>query len=73
VLNAGNENSSAAPFLDRCSGSKKIVGFEARRFGILKAAGGDEFRDEMELFEQRIIELSTALIRPASLRRSTKR
>jgi hypothetical protein len=40
---ACDQDCAAAPFLGGRSGGKKVVGFEARRFGILEAASSDEF------------------------------
>ena len=41
---------------------EKIIRLEARRFRILKAAGGDEFRQHLELLDQGVVEFATALI-----------
>jgi hypothetical protein len=45
-------NDHAAALLFRCGGSrKKIICLEPRRFQILKSAGGNKFRQHIELLE----------------------
>src|SRR5262249_57284488 len=57
-----NEDSPAT-LLFRCgSGRKKIIRFEARRFRILESAGGNQFRQHIELLEQGVVKFAAALV-----------
>ena len=59
---ARNEDSTAA-LLFRCGcGREKIIRLEARRFCILKSAGGNKFRQHIELLEQRVVKFAPALV-----------
>jgi hypothetical protein len=59
---ARNEDSTAA-LLFRCgSGREKIIRLEARRFRILKSAGGNKFRQHIELLEQGVVKFAAALV-----------
>jgi len=42
--------------------SKKVIGFVTRCLGVGKPAGCDEVRESVQLFEQRIVEVPSALI-----------
>jgi hypothetical protein len=43
-------------------GSENVVGLITRRLCVLKAACSNEFRDEIELLNQRIVELASTLV-----------
>ncbi len=54
---------TTAAFLFRCgSGREKIIRLEARRFGVLKSAGGNKFRQHIELLEQGVVKFAAALV-----------
>ena len=59
---ARNEDSAPSPFFFGGSGGEKIIRLEARRFRILEAAGGNNFRQHLKLLEQGIVKLASALI-----------
>src|SRR5262245_26723513 len=62
AIPARNEDGATASFFNRGCGCEKIVRLVASSFCILKAASRDEFRDEIELLNQSVIELTFALI-----------
>jgi hypothetical protein len=53
---ARNEDGAAALFFRCGSGGEKIIRLEAGRFHILKAAGGNKFRQHIKLLKQGIVE-----------------
>jgi hypothetical protein len=59
---ARNEDSPAAFFFGVRGGSEKVVRLVTRRLCVLKAACCDKFRDEIELLNQRIVELASTLV-----------
>jgi hypothetical protein len=59
---ARNKHSTAAPFFLCSSGGKKIIRLEAWRFRILETAGGNKFRQHIELLEQSVVKLPTTLV-----------
>ena len=62
VSRARYEDTTAA-FLFRCgSGREKIIRLEARRFRVLKSAGGNKFRQHIELLEQGVVKFAAALV-----------
>ena len=62
AVTARDKNRAAELFLLRGSGGKKIIRLEARHLRIVKAAGGNEFRQHQKLLEQGIVEFPSALI-----------
>ena len=59
---AGNESFAASLLFRGGSGGQKIIRLEARHLRVLKAACPNKLGQNIELFEQRIVELSTTLI-----------
>ncbi len=59
---ARNERMAAAPLLRRGCRCEEIVGLVTRRLGIGEAAGRDQFRQDVELLDQLLVELPAALI-----------
>ena len=60
---AGDDGAAVAALLfARYRSGEEIVGLEARRFGVGEAAGGDEVRQDIELLDQRFVEMAAALI-----------
>ncbi len=59
---ARDEHGAAALFFLGGGGGEKIIGLEAGRTRILKTAGGHKLRNGIELFEQGVVELATALV-----------
>ena len=49
-------------FFFRRSGGEKIIRLEARRFRILKTAGGNKFRQHLKLLDHGVIELTATLV-----------
>jgi hypothetical protein len=62
AIAARNENSATALFF-RCGGGReKIIRLKARRLRILKSAGGNKFRQHIELLEQGVVKFTAALV-----------
>ena len=57
-----NEDSTATLLFRSGSGRKKIIRFEARCFRILESAGGNKFRQHIELLEQGVVKFAAALV-----------
>lgn len=59
---AGDEHPSAAPLFHGNRRRQKIIGFVARSLGVPKPACRYEFRQNFKLLDQRVVELTPALI-----------
>src|SRR5262245_8167457 len=59
---ARHQHGAAAPLLGRDRGGEKIVGLVAGRLAVGEAARGHELRQQVELLDQRVIEVTPALI-----------
>ena len=59
---AGNESFATSLLFGGGCGGQKIIRLEARRFRIQKAACRNELGQNIELFEQRIVEFAATLI-----------
>ena len=62
AVTARDEGVSAASFFLGHRGREKIIRLVAWRFGIGKPAGRDQFRQHLELIDQFVVELPSALI-----------
>ena len=62
AISARNEDDATASFFSRASGGEKIVRLVARSFCILEAACRNEFRYEIELLNQSVVEFASTLI-----------
>src|SRR5262249_36187085 len=59
---AGDQRAAAAPLFGGYGGGKEIIGLVASRLGVGEAAGGDKFRQRIELLDQVVVEFPSALI-----------
>ena len=62
AIAAGDQHRAATTLFSRGRGGEKIVGLVTGLLGIGEAAGGDELRDNGELFNDLVIEFAAALI-----------
>jgi len=63
AIAAGDQRGATALCLARCRGGEEIVGLEACRLGIGKAAGGDEIGEHGQLLDDGRIEFAAGLVR----------
>src|SRR5262249_33557963 len=63
AIAAGNERRASPPLLGGDRGSEQIVSLVARRLGIRETACRHEFGQRIELLDQGVIKLASALVR----------
>ena len=62
AIAASNEDDTPGLLFLSGSGGEEIIRLEARLFRILKATGGNEFRQRLELLDHGVVEFATTLI-----------
>jgi hypothetical protein len=62
AIAARNQYLAAALFLHSDRGREKIIGLEPRAPGVGEAARRNDFRQQCQLFKQRVVEFAPALI-----------